>query len=61
MLRRTHGGAIPMDEGSYEFSLEKRKALNVEVKRALARKAVQYIATGDSIFFRCINHNFLYG
>ena len=50
MLRRTHGGALPMDENSYEFSLEKRKALNVESKQALARKAVQYIATGDTVF-----------
>ena len=50
MLRRTHGGALPMDENSYEFSLEKRKALNVESKQALARKAIQYIATGDTIF-----------
>jgi len=50
MLRRTHGGALPMDEGSYEYSLEKRKALNVESKQALARKAVQFIATGDTIF-----------
>ncbi len=50
MLRRTHGGALPMDENSYEFSLEKRKVLNVESKQALARKAVQFIATGDTIF-----------
>lgn len=50
MLRRTHGGALPMDEGNYEFSLEKRKGLNVEVKQALARKAAQHIATGDTIF-----------
>lgn len=50
MLRRTHGGALPMDEGNYEFSLEKRKTLNVESKQALARKAIQYIATGDTIF-----------
>ncbi len=50
MLRRTHGGALPMDEGNYEFSLEKRKTLNVEAKQALARKAVQYIATGDTVF-----------
>ncbi len=50
LLRRTHGGALPMDEGSYEPSLEKRKALNVEAKQSLARKAVQYIASGDSIF-----------
>ena len=50
LLRRTHGGALPMAEGSYEFSLEKRKTLNVEVKKELARKAVQYIATGDTVF-----------
>lgn len=50
LLRRTHGGALPMDEGSYEYSLEKRKTINVEVKQALARKAIQYIATGDTIF-----------
>ncbi len=50
LLRRTHGGALPMDEGSYELSLEKRKALNVEAKQAIARKAVQHIASGDSVF-----------
>ncbi len=49
-LRRTYGGALPIDEGNYEPSLEKRKSLNVETKQALARKAVQYIATGDTIF-----------
>ena len=50
LLRRTHGGALPISEGSYELSLEKRKALNVEVKQALARKAVESIASGDTIF-----------
>lgn len=50
LLRRTHGGALPMDEGSYELSLEKRKSINVEIKQALARKAVQHIASGDSVF-----------
>ncbi|MBQ8636894.1 MAG: DeoR/GlpR transcriptional regulator [Clostridia bacterium] len=50
LLRRTHGGALPINEGSYELSLEKRKALNVEVKQALARKAVMSIASGDTIF-----------
>jgi len=50
LLRRTHGGALPMEDGSYELSLEKRKGLNVETKQALARKAVQYIASGDTIF-----------
>ena len=50
LLRRTHGGALPIDEGNYEFSLEKRKELNVEVKQALARKAAEFIATGDTVF-----------
>ncbi len=50
LLRRTHGGALPMDSGSYELSLEKRKSLNVEAKQALAHKAVQYIAMGDTVF-----------
>ena len=49
-LRRTYGGALPLDDGTYEPSLEKRKVLNVETKQALARKAVQYIATGDTVF-----------
>lgn len=50
LLRRTHGGALPIGEGSYELSLEKRKGLNVEIKQALAHRAVQFIASGDSIF-----------
>lgn len=50
LLRRTHGGALPIDESNYEYSLEKRKGLNVEIKQALARKAVEYIASGDTVF-----------
>ncbi len=50
LLRRTHGGALPLDSGSYELSLEKRKSLNVETKQELARKAAEYIAMGDTIF-----------
>ncbi len=50
LLRRTHGGALPMEDGSYELSLEKRKVLNVEAKQALARRAVEEIASGDSVF-----------
>ena len=30
--------------------MEKRKVLNVEAKQALAHKAVEYIASGDSVF-----------
>ncbi|MBE7012812.1 MAG: DeoR/GlpR transcriptional regulator [Ruminococcaceae bacterium] len=50
LLSRTHGGALPIDGGTYEYSLEKRKGLNVESKQALAREAVQYISAGDTVF-----------
>lgn len=50
MLRRTHGGALPLEGGSYEPSLEKRKNLNVDSKKAIANKAACFIASGDSVF-----------
>ena len=50
MLLRTHGGAIPIDESNHEMSLEKRKNLNVDSKMKLAKEAVKYISSGDTIF-----------
>ena len=50
LLRRTHGGALPIDEGSNELSLSKRKSTNIESKMLLAKTAVAIIATGDTIF-----------
>ena len=49
-LRRTHGGAVPIDESTYEFSLEKRKTTHVEAKQKLANMALSQIASGDTIF-----------
>ncbi len=49
-LKRTHGGAVPIDEGTYEISLEKRKQLNVEVKQKIAKEASKYVMSGDTIF-----------
>lgn len=49
-LRRTHGGAVPIDETTYELSLEKRKSTNVDVKKKLAKKAAEYVVSGDTIF-----------
>ena len=49
-LRRTHGGAVPMEEGTYEISLEKRKLINVEAKQKMAREASKYVMPGDTIF-----------
>lgn len=50
LLLRTHGGAVPIDESTYELSLERRKRTNVDVKEMLAKEAVKYIAPGDTIF-----------
>lgn len=49
-LRRTHGGAVPIDGSTYDLSLEKRKSTNVEEKMRLAKIAAGYVMSGDTIF-----------
>ncbi len=49
-LVRTHGGAVPVSENNQEFSLEKRKKLNIEAKALLAKEAVKHIYSGDTVF-----------
>lgn len=49
-LRRTHGGAVPLEGTTYEISLEKRKHINVDAKMRLAKEAVKYVTAGDTIF-----------
>ena len=49
-LTRTHGGAVPFEESNLDLSLEKRRGLNIEGKIAIARKAVNHIRPGDTIF-----------
>lgn len=49
-LRRTHGGAVPIDESTYEFSLEKRKGKNTDEKQQVAEIALSHIVSGDTIF-----------
>ncbi len=49
-LTRTHGGAVSIDESNFEYSLEKRKHTNPEEKEHLAKEAVKYITSGDTIF-----------
>lgn len=49
-LKRTHGGAVSIDEGTYELSLEKRKSTNIEAKQKLAKAAAGLISSGDTIF-----------
>ena len=50
VLVRTHGGAVPVSDGSYELSLEKRKQTNLAAKEKLAKAAAEYILPGDTIF-----------
>ena len=49
-LTRTHGGAVPYGEATLDLSLEKRRGLNIEGKIEIARKAVNHIRPGDTIF-----------
>ena len=49
-LRRTHGGAVPIDGTTSELSLEKRKHTNVESKATLAKLAAGLVVSGDTIF-----------
>ena len=49
-LRRTHGGAVPIDGTTFELSLEKRKRTNVEEKSRVAKIAAGYVVSGDTIF-----------
>lgn len=47
---RTHGGAVPVSQTSYELSYEKRKRTNVDVKQKLAKAASAHVMAGDTIF-----------
>lgn len=49
-LVRTHGGAVPITDSSYELSLEKRKQTNALLKERLAREAASHLLPGDTIF-----------
>lgn len=50
VLVRTHGGAVPIIESTYELSLEKRKKTNLPAKEKLAKIAAEFIMPGDTIF-----------
>ena len=50
VLVRTHGGAVPITDSSYELSLEKRKQTNSAAKERLAKEAAEHLLPGDTIF-----------
>lgn len=49
-LLRTHGGAVPIDDSTFDLSLEKRKKTNSAEKERLAEAAAKHIVPGDTVF-----------
>lgn len=50
LLQRTHGGAYPVENASYESALSDRGGPQVEAKQRIARAAVGLLADASSIF-----------
>lgn len=50
LLVKTYGGAIPSSGSATDFSLEKRKRLNSESKKKIAKRTVDFISEGDTVF-----------
>lgn len=50
LVRRVHGGAIPVVKLGYENSLVTRSAMNLEQKRAIAQATLELIDDAESIF-----------
>jgi len=48
-LRRSHGGAVRIEEDTQELPFAEREITNAEQKRQIAREAVKYIQPGDRI------------
>jgi DeoR/GlpR family transcriptional regulator of sugar metabolism len=49
LIRRFHGGAISSLGRSYEPAFNLRAKKNIEAKKAIGRKAAEYVEEGDSI------------
>jgi DeoR/GlpR family transcriptional regulator of sugar metabolism len=48
-LRRTHGGAVRLEEDQGEIPYVERESANVSEKEAIAKEAVRHIQAGDRI------------
>ncbi|WP_414054261.1 DeoR/GlpR family DNA-binding transcription regulator [Macrococcus equi] len=49
LLTRVHGGAVKYKYSNKEMALQKRMAINSETKRKLAKRAAEFIQSGDTI------------
>ncbi len=50
LLVRTYGGATVTRKNPHKFHVSERRAENIEVKAAIARKAADYISEGDMVY-----------
>ena len=50
LLRRTHGGAIPASATLFEPPYGERRVMHHAEKRAIARRAADYVKDGDTVF-----------
>lgn len=48
-LKRIHGGAVPLNDGSMELPIVVRTAQNIESKRLIGKKAADFVLDGDII------------
>ncbi|MFJ8312964.1 MULTISPECIES: DeoR/GlpR family DNA-binding transcription regulator [unclassified Streptomyces] len=50
LVRRTHGGAYPVESAGFETNLAQRVTLHVEDKRRIAAEAVKWLAGAETVF-----------
>ncbi|MDH6142760.1 DeoR family fructose operon transcriptional repressor [Kitasatospora sp. GP30] len=50
LIRRTHGGAYPVESAGFETDLAQRVTRHVEAKRRIAAEAVKLVGEAESIF-----------
>ena len=50
LVRRVHGGAIPVEKLGYENSLVERRGVNLDEKRDIARAALSLLDGAETIF-----------
>lgn len=48
-IKRTHGGALPVKNVNFEPSISEKKVSSMKEKKAIARKALEFIRDGDTI------------
>ncbi|KHF41663.1 DeoR/GlpR family DNA-binding transcription regulator [Halalkalibacter okhensis] len=48
-LKRIHGGAVPLNDGSMELPLIERTVQNINEKRLIGQKAAEFVVDGDII------------